>query len=183
MSSLVITIMENVLAQTSFFIIVSSGSEYAKFLGGSDTFSGLVLGIPVVCSGLALIPLTRYDRGRYKLPLIFTCVTGILGTALYGLAYRARFLYLILISRLVLGLAFTSFLYTKRYITDGRIVGARRRTTLAGWLVIGQSAGTSVGPFIGGLLYKIGFSNEIFNGYTSPGWCVVGSVQRLAAIR
>ncbi|VDC04106.1 unnamed protein product [Peniophora sp. CBMAI 1063] len=174
-SSLVITIMWNVLSQTSFFIIVSSGSEYAKFLGGTDTFAGLVLGIPTVCSGLALIPLTRYDRGRYKLPLVFSCIAGVIGTALYGLAYRTHFLYLILISRLVLGLAFTSFLYTKRYITDARLVGARRRTTLAGWLVIGQCGGFSVGPFAGGLLYKIGFGNDIFNGYTSPGWVMAAS--------
>lgn len=30
--------------------------------------------------------------------------------------------------------------------------------------------GMSAGPFFGGLLTKIGFRNEIFNGYTSPGW-------------
>lgn len=28
----------------------------------------------------------------------------------------------------------------------------------------------SAGPFFGGLLTKIGTSNEIFNGYTSPAW-------------
>ncbi len=28
----------------------------------------------------------------------------------------------------------------------------------------------SAGPFFGGLLTKIGFANEVFNGYTSPGW-------------
>ena len=28
----------------------------------------------------------------------------------------------------------------------------------------------SAGPFFGGLLTKVGFSNDIFNGYTSPGW-------------
>lgn len=89
---------------------------------------------------------------------------------LYGLAYRARFLYLILISRLVLGLAFVCFLYIKRYLSDARIVGARRRTTLAGWFVAGQNTGFMLGPFIGGLLFKVGFGNEIFNGYTSPGW-------------
>lgn len=28
----------------------------------------------------------------------------------------------------------------------------------------------SLGPFAGGLLYKIGFKSQVFNGYTSPGW-------------
>ncbi|KAI0308505.1 major facilitator superfamily domain-containing protein, partial [Amylostereum chailletii] len=169
-SSLVVTILMNILAQISFFIIVSSGSKYAEFLGGSETFSGLVIGIPTVISGLALIPLVRIDHGRYKGPLIFASVTAMLGNVLYGLAYHARFLYLILIARMVMGLSFTSYLYTKRYFSDSRVVGMRRRTTLAGWLVVGQGAGFTVGPFLGGLLYKIGFENEIFNGYTSPGW-------------
>ncbi|VDB85409.1 unnamed protein product [Peniophora sp. CBMAI 1063] len=168
--SLVICILENVLGQTSFFIIVSSGSEYARFLGGTDAFSGLVLGIPTICSALMLLPLMRYDRGQYRFTLLFACAAGSLGSMLYGLAYRAQFLYLILISRLVLGLAFVCFLYIKRYLSDARIVGTRRRTTLAGWFVAGQNAGFVIGPFLGGLLYKIGFNNEIFNGYTSPGW-------------
>jgi Major Facilitator Superfamily len=94
----------------------------------------------------------------------------VLGNILYGLAYHANFLYLILIGRMVAGIGFISFMYSKRYCSDPRIVGIRRRTTLASWLVVGQGIGFSVGPFIGGLLYKIGFANEIFNGMTSPGW-------------
>jgi hypothetical protein len=69
-----------------------------------------------------------------------------------------------------MGVSFAQFLYTKRYCSDPRIVGVRRRTTLAGWLVVGQSSGFTVGPFVGGVLYKVGFRNTIFNGYTSPGW-------------
>ncbi len=49
----------------SFFIIVSSSNEYAHRLGGDSTFSGVVLGIPTVFSGLALIPMMRYDGGMY----------------------------------------------------------------------------------------------------------------------
>lgn len=41
---------------------------------------------------------------------------------------------------------------------------------MASWLVITQGLGMSLGPFAGGLLYKVGFSNPVFNGYTSPGW-------------
>jgi len=108
--------------------------------------------------------------GRYKQPLNISYAAMILGNVLYALAYRANFLYLILIGRIVTGFGFISFMYTKRYCSDPRIVGIRRRTTLASWLVIGQGLGFSVGPFIGGLLYKIGFANKVFNGMTSPGW-------------
>lgn len=170
MRSLVIMLFTNVLLQTTFFVVVSSGSKYAEYLGGSSTFSGLVIGIPTVISGMTLVPLVRSDGGEYKFALHLCCGAAVLGSILYALAYRAHFLYLILIGRIVMGVSFAQFLYTKRYCSDPRIVGVRRRTTLAGWLVVGQSAGFTVGPFLGGVLYKVGFGNSIFNGYTSPGW-------------
>ncbi|THG97939.1 hypothetical protein EW026_g4178 [Hermanssonia centrifuga] len=77
---------------------------------------------------------------------------------------------MVLVGRIVSGFAFTFWMYAKRYCSDARIVGIRRRTTLAGWLVLGQGIGFSLGPFVGGVLYKIGFSNPVFNGFTSPAW-------------
>jgi hypothetical protein len=61
-------------------------------------------------------------------------------------------------------------MYNKKYCSDARMVGIRRRTTLGSWIVITQGLGMSLGPFAGGLLYKVGFKNRIFNGYTSPSW-------------
>ncbi|KAJ7161064.1 hypothetical protein C8R46DRAFT_1164650 [Mycena filopes] len=116
---------------------------FVKRSGGSAVFAGLTIGIPTVFSGLALIPLARYDQA---------------GSILHAVAYKARFLYL--------RLGFTGFMYVKRYCSDPRIIGIRRRTTLASWLVLTQAFGFSIGPFIGGLLYKVGFSNDVFNGYT-----------------
>ncbi|KAG6868052.1 hypothetical protein C0993_007911 [Termitomyces sp. T159_Od127] len=66
---------------------------------------------------------------------------------------------------------------TKRYCSDPRIVGVRRRTTLASWLVIGQGVGMSLGPFAGGLFYKIGFGGRgglVWNGFTAPAWAMAG---------
>ncbi|CAA7267687.1 unnamed protein product [Cyclocybe aegerita] len=168
--SLFIIIAGNALFQTTFFIVVSSASAYAEYLGGSPTFAGLTIGVPALCSGLALLVITRVDGGRYDGPLNLSYAAMILGNVLYALAYRANWLYLILIGRIVSGFGFTCFLYSKRYCSDPRIVGIRRRTTLASWLVVGQGIGFAAGPFFGGLLYKIGFSNPIFNGVTSPGW-------------
>ncbi|KAG2149450.1 major facilitator superfamily domain-containing protein [Suillus cothurnatus] len=174
MASLVIMISMNLLLQVSFFIVVSSSNKYAEYLGGNATFSGIIIGIPTAFAGLSLIPLTKYDRGMYKMPLHVSCCFAILGHVAYALAYRANFLYLILIGRCLNGVAFSMFMYCKRYCTDPRIVGIRRRTTLASWLVIGQGIGMSLGPFLGGVLYNIGFSNSIFNGYTSLGWIMAG---------
>ncbi|KAG1868251.1 major facilitator superfamily domain-containing protein [Suillus subalutaceus] len=156
------------------FIIVSSANEYAEYLGGNATFSGVVIGIPTGFAVLSLIPLTQCDKGLYKMPLHISCCFAIIGHVAYAVAYRANFLYLILIGRCLTGVSFTMFMYCKRYCTDPRIIGIRRRTTLAGWQVVCQGLGLSLGPFLGGLLYKIGFSNSIFNGYTSPGWIMAG---------
>ncbi|KAF8623864.1 hypothetical protein AX17_007266 [Amanita inopinata Kibby_2008] len=169
-ASLAIVVLANLFLQTSFFIVVPSSNAYAHHLGGDATFAGLIIGVPTIFAGLALLPLLRYDKGGYKLPLHISCAASILGHILYALAYHANFLYLILIGRIVSGFGFSMWMYCKRYCSDPRIVGVRRRTTLAGLLVMGQGLGMSAGPFFGGLLSKIGFKNSIFNGYTSPGW-------------
>jgi hypothetical protein len=99
---------------------------------------------------------------------------SIVGNICYALAHKANFLYLILIGRMIMGIAFTFFMYAKMYCSDPRIVGIRRRTTLAAYLVIGQTGGVCLGPFLGGALYKVGFGPDgdqlVFNGFTSPGW-------------
>jgi len=99
---------------------------------------------------------------------------SIVGNLCYALAHKTNFLYLILIGRMITGVAFTFFMYAKKYCSDPRIVGIRRRTTLAAYLVVGQGIGLFLGPFLGGALYKIGFGPNgdrlIFNGFTSPGW-------------
>ena len=44
---------------------------YAGHLGGTATFSGLVIGIPTLVSGICLIPLVRIDEGELILaPLL-----------------------------------------------------------------------------------------------------------------
>ncbi|KAG6380755.1 hypothetical protein JVT61DRAFT_5138 [Boletus reticuloceps] len=159
-----------VLRKLSFFVVISSSGKYVEHLGGNATFSGIAIGIPTLISGIALFPMTRYDKGRYATALHIGCFTGLLGQVAYAIAYRANFLYLILVGRCLSGISFSGFMYCKRYCTDPSIVGIRRRTTLSSWLVIGQAVGMTLGPFLGGVLYKVGFQSAIFNGYTSPGW-------------
>jgi MFS family permease len=104
---------------------------------------------------------------------------SIVGSICHALAHKANFLYLILIGRMIMGIAFTFFMYAKKYCSDPRIVGIRRRTTLAAYLVIGQTGGVSLGPFLGGALYKVGFGPDgdrlVFNGFTSPGWVMAAT--------
>ncbi|KAJ8095241.1 hypothetical protein PM082_010464 [Marasmius tenuissimus] len=174
MASLTIILLANTLMQVSFFVVVASSNEYAHHLGGTSTFSGVVIGIPTVFSGLTLLPLMKYDRGGYAIPLHVCCCASILGLVLYALAYKADYLYLILIGRIVSGIGFSMWMYCKRYVSDPRIVGIRRRTTLASWLVIGNGIGMCAGPFLGGVFYRyVGFQSQgrdLWNGFTSPAW-------------
>lgn len=121
---------------------------------------------------LALTPLHWFAEG-YVRPFNIAYAAMILGNLLHALAFLVDYLYLILIGRVIAGFGFTSYMFIRRYCTDPRIVGVRRRTVLASWVVLGQGFGFSAGPFFGGLLYKIGLSNKVFNGYTSPGWLMV----------
>ncbi|TFY54855.1 hypothetical protein EVJ58_g8612 [Rhodofomes roseus] len=134
MTSLVIVLLASTLLQVSFFIVVSSSDQYAEYLGGTATFSGLVIGIPTVFSGLVLVPLTKLDQGGYKRPLHFACASALLGNILYSLAYRANFLYLILIGRIVSGFGFTFWMYSKR-----RLASVRARRGLQRGPVPGRS--------------------------------------------
>ena len=92
---------------------------------------------------------------------------------------------LILLGRCTQGLGFSFWMYAKRYCSDPRIVGIRRRTTLAAWLVLGQGVGMSVGPGVGGWLFRAGggaggesglegIGGRWVNGYTMPAWIMIG---------
>ncbi|KAF8991308.1 hypothetical protein BDQ17DRAFT_1413745 [Cyathus striatus] len=131
----------NALFQLSFFIVVPSASLYVEYLGGTSTFSGLVLGIPTAISGIALLVVKRFDGGQYRRPFVIAYIAALIGNVIYALAYTFNFLYLLLIGRMIVGISFTSFMYSRMYCTDPRIVGIRRRTTLAScsWMGDGWS--------------------------------------------
>ncbi|RPD58209.1 hypothetical protein L227DRAFT_629967 [Lentinus tigrinus ALCF2SS1-6] len=151
-------------------------SYYAQHLG-------LVIGIPTTVSGLTLIPMMHFDQGVYWRPLHFACASMVLGNVLYGLAaYRANWLYLILMGRMVNGFGFTLWMYIKRHCSDPWIVGIRRRTTLAGWQVLGQGIGFSLGPFVGGLLYVYNISNTRSASTTASSTATPGPAWIMAAL-
>ena len=56
--------------QNTFFIVVSSSNEYAEYLGGTSTFSGLTIGIPTGVGFLTLLPLTWVDKSESWMPSI-----------------------------------------------------------------------------------------------------------------
>ena len=53
--------------QLTFFIIVSSSDDYAEYLGGTATFSGLVIGVPTSVAAIMLLPLMYFDKGERRM--------------------------------------------------------------------------------------------------------------------
>ncbi|KAH0834726.1 hypothetical protein J3R83DRAFT_10277 [Lanmaoa asiatica] len=147
----------------SFFIFISS-SEYAEYVDGSATESGVVIRIPSLFSGIILIPMTRYDKGRYTTALHIGRFASILGYVAYAIAYRANFLHLIFIGRCLTGISFLGLMYCKRYCTDPLIVGDDALQLVSDW----TSSGSDPWSVPRGVLYNVGFQSAIFNGYTSP---------------
>ncbi|BFZ62644.1 hypothetical protein YB2330_003745 [Saitoella coloradoensis] len=176
-SSLACVLVCNLLIQISYFIVIPTSSTYAKSLGGTNTISGAIIGVPTACAALCLAPMLRISKNGYGRPLKIGCLAMALGQFLYAIADRTGWLYLILIGRIVSGPGQVYLMFGKRFCTDPRQVGLRRRATLASWLVLTQAAGTMIGPFAGALLYRIGVSSgdsKWWNGYTAPGWLMMG---------
>ncbi|KAK9764067.1 hypothetical protein K7432_008761 [Basidiobolus ranarum] len=177
LSSLVIILVCNFLFNVSFYIIVPTVSGYADSLQADAIFGGLAIGCVTLTSMLTLIPISRLYPLHYRPPLDIACLTLCVGHILYALADYTQFLYLILIGRLVNGIGFTGWMFVKKYVTDGNLVGIRRRTLLSSFLVTTQAIGMVVGPLLGGFLSKIRWGSNVnptvqrlFNQYTLPGW-------------
>ncbi|KAL9937447.1 hypothetical protein V8E36_003856 [Tilletia maclaganii] len=177
LAHLAIVLSMNLMLNISFFIIIPSAPAYATTLGAPTWFSGLCIGISTAAAGMLLIPVSRRYKLAYKTPFMGSCVCFIMGNIIYAFAGVANTAWLMAVGRVVGGMGNVSWMLVKRYITDPRIVGTRRRTMLSAWLVTSQVLGMAIGPFSGGLLTKIGGfrrAGRIWNGFSSPSWLVAG---------
>ncbi|ORX98323.1 MFS general substrate transporter [Basidiobolus meristosporus CBS 931.73] len=177
LSSLIVILVCNFLFNVSFYIIVPTVTGYADSLKADAIFGGLAIGCVTFASMLTLVPISRLYPHHYRPPLDIACLTLFVGHVLYALADYTQFLYLILIGRLVNGIGFTGWMFVKKYVTDGNLVGIRRRTLLSSFLVTTQAVGMVVGPLLGGFLSRMRWNSEVnptvqrlFNQYTMPGW-------------
>ncbi|KDO18921.1 hypothetical protein SPRG_15763 [Saprolegnia parasitica CBS 223.65] len=170
--SLGLILVANFLFNVSFYIIVPTATLYARSLGATDLYSGLVIGSITLTSALSLVPLQHVlcFRDYYMPTLHLAASTLVLGHLLYALAHALDSLGLLLVGRLVNGLGFTGWLFVKRYCTDPRLVGYRRRTMCANLLVAAQTLGMVGGPLLGAFLAKYAPATGLWNAFTAPGW-------------
>ncbi|CAA21239.2 transmembrane transporter [Schizosaccharomyces pombe] len=177
--SIALVLLNNLMSEMSLTIALPISAAYTEILGGTDAFSGLVIGIPTMISLVCLYPMLRFANPKsangytlYFRPLIVSCISQIIGHLLYSLAYRAQWLYLILIGRMCSGVGFTMFLYHKTYLTDKNFVGQNRSTFLATLNILAQILGSMAGAFLGGILAKASMhlTDPIWNQYTAGSW-------------
>ncbi|EPX73850.1 membrane transporter [Schizosaccharomyces octosporus yFS286] len=177
--SAALMLMNNLVLSISFSIVIPTSDTYVKVLGGSEVLSGLIIGLPMITALVTLYPMLLLSNPKsangftfYKRPYLCSCVTAILGHILYSLAFKAKSIALILVSRIILGIACVMYLYHKKFMSDRILVGPKYRTFMSTLNIIMQTAGIAIGPFLGGLMAKASSHshNAIWNQYTSGNW-------------
>ncbi|WBW74539.1 transmembrane transporter [Schizosaccharomyces osmophilus] len=177
--SIAFILINNLMCEMTATTALPISAAYTQYLGGTDAFSGLVIGIPTLVSLAFMYPMLLFANPKsahgytlYFRPLLISCFSQIIGHMLYSLAYRAHWVYLILIGRMFNGIGFTMFLYHKKYLADKEFVGRNRSTFLSTLNILAQTLGFMSGAFIGGVLAKASRNskNLYWNEYTAGSW-------------
>ncbi|CAA20912.1 Membrane transporter [Schizosaccharomyces pombe] len=180
--SIAFILINSLMSDMSLAVALPTSASYTQSLGGTNAFSGLVIGIPTLISLIFLYPMLCFANPKsangytlYFRPMVVSSFAHIFGHLLYCMAYRANWIYLILIGRMLNGIGFTTFLYHKKYTTDKLLVGQNRRTFLATMNILAQTLGFMAGPFLGGILAKatIHSKNAVWNQYTVASWVML----------
>eukprot|EP01134_Creolimax_fragrantissima_P008159 CFRG8159T1 len=160
----------SLLSFASLSVVIPTVTIYSNSLGAGHVFSGLVVGMYAISSALFLIPMTALLRKTaFKSVMILSCLTGIVGHALYAMAGLANLPILLLLSRLVLGSG-VAMNFVRLYIAA--TVGSEHRTRAFLIYKTTQLAGYGLGPLIGGMLYDVNFQigDLVIDSSTSPAW-------------
>ncbi|EPY52739.1 MFS transporter [Schizosaccharomyces cryophilus OY26] len=177
--SIALILINNLMSEMSATTALPISAAYTQYLGGTDAFSGLVIGIPTLVSLVLMYPMLRFANPKsangytlYFRPMFTSCFAHIIGHLLYSLAYRAHWIYLILIGRMFNGIGFTMFLYHKKYLSDKEFVGRNKSTFLSTLNILAQTLGFMSGAFIGGTLAKASrnIHSPYWNEYTAGSW-------------
>eukprot|EP01134_Creolimax_fragrantissima_P004766 CFRG4766T1 len=162
--------LSSLLAMASLSVVIPTVTIYSESLGAGHTFSGLIVGMYAITGAIFMIPMTALLRKTsFTSVMILSCMTGIVGHALYALAGLANLKILLLLSRAVLGSGL-AVNFVRMYITVA--VGAEHRTKAFFIYKSTQLGGYALGPLIGGMLYDVNFriGDLVIDSSTSPAW-------------
>ncbi len=157
-------------------IVVPTANQYAKRLGASESFSGLIIALTPVSQGIIGVPINyaMLSRNISMKSIIIIMVAGsILGNVLYALAGLMHSKIIILVSRMIIGICQCQ-LAGPIYIA--RAVGVKKRTKVM-FLYSTMAAVAFFGaPLIAALLEifvkDLRIQDLVLNSDTIPGWCM-----------
>ena len=157
-------------------IVVPTADQYAKRLGASESFSGLIIALTPVSQGIIGVPINyaMLSRNISMKSIIIIMVAGsILGNVLYALAGLMHSKIIILVSRMIIGICQCQ-LAGPIYIA--RAVGVKKRTKVM-FLYSTMAAVAFFGaPLIAALLEifvkDLRIQDLVLNSDTIPGWCM-----------
>eukprot|EP00126_Sphaerothecum_destruens_P002497 Sdes_comp15928_c0_seq1m5065 len=167
--SLFLNIFSVFLFMTNYYIVVPTTAAYAKRLHTRESFGSLILGVCAVASLLSAVVFSWWTNFAYRTPMIFSSFAIAVGNILYALADYYGSMYIVLLSRVVIGLGASRGL-NRRYIND--VVRLRDRTRHCAYFVAASTLGMASGPALASVLSGVDF--HIFGLHvdqvTAPGW-------------
>eukprot|EP00929_Paragymnodinium_shiwhaense_P039783 TRINITY_DN20856_c0_g1_i3.p1 TRINITY_DN20856_c0_g1~~TRINITY_DN20856_c0_g1_i3.p1 ORF type:complete len:464 (-),score=62.30 TRINITY_DN20856_c0_g1_i3:429-1820(-) len=154
-------------------IVIPTADQYAASLGADEFFSGLLIALTPIFSGLIGVPLNYWMMKRMTMQqVLFLMVFGsIVGNVVYALAGLLRSKWWLLISRAALGVCQFQ-LCGPTYIS--KTVGIARRSYIMFIYATFTAVAFAVGPLIAALLEQFvkitRIENLILDSDSMPGW-------------
>merc|ERR1712232_543671 len=136
----------SVLMVTNIVVIVPTADQYSAKLGGSESFSGLMIGLTPACAGIGILITQGLLQHMTMKSLMFVFAFGsVFGNVLYALGGLTRSPWTLLIARSVIGLcAGTSI----PYLYMAAAVGIKNRTHVGFVFQAMATLGYVMGPLL-----------------------------------
>ena len=153
-----------------FGIVIPILPNYAKELGGSAMWTGIVVGIYALCSFIAT-PIWGNLSDRYgRRPLLL--YTIVFSTVAYFMFSFATTIWLLLLCRAIAGLGSGNISVAQAYISD--VSSPEKRTKMMGMIGAAFGMGFILGPPIGGFIAgELGFA---WLGYITAMLCAINFI-------
>uniref|UniRef100_A0A7S2RUV3 Major facilitator superfamily (MFS) profile domain-containing protein n=2 Tax=Sar TaxID=2698737 RepID=A0A7S2RUV3_9STRA len=161
------------LLGVSMTIVFTTATSYTDFVGvQSAVFPGLMIGLVPLASGLSSVPWGWVmNRFGFKTAFIAALACGGLGSVLYALAGVAQSPSLMLVGRLLLGVAGPDNLYVEHHaLTLGKQVKSVEMNTTWAVATLGFGFGPLLSAGISWMFGNLGTASATFNTMTIPGW-------------
>lgn len=167
-----IVLMHTFIYTMNCYIVQPTNSIYISELGADKTLSGLIMGLTHFAAIFCTFFYSFWTNYSYKLPLLISCLSFIIGNLFYSLAEYYQSLLMMGAGRFLIGFA-SARVVNRRYIID---YVPTQLIMLFSLLYVGLTClGMAAGPFVALILLHFFPGEETlynlkFNANTNPGW-------------